>query len=90
MAGNPYMVGVRGREPFIPSQNGRILSRADAKQAMSGGSSSVHVSLDPGLRAEIVGESTNNAVKIAQAQSAAQARALGGNIQNYQKRGTSV
>lgn len=90
MAGSPYMVGEHGREPFVPAQNGRILSRADAKQALSGGgSSSVHVSLDPGLRAEIVGESTSNAVKISQQMTAMSARALGGNIQNYQKRGTS-
>lgn len=90
MAGNPYMVGEHGREPFIPAQNGRILSRADAKQAMSGGSSSVHVSLDPGLRAEIVGESTQHAVKISQGMAAMQARALGSSVQNWQKRGTSV
>ena len=37
MAGQPYMVGEHGREPFIPAQNGRILSTAQAKDALSGG-----------------------------------------------------
>ena len=37
MAGQAYTVGEHGREPFIPSQNGRILSTAQAKSAMSGG-----------------------------------------------------
>lgn len=96
-AGRDYLVGENGPEIIRSRTSGRIMSASDTKAALrggaaqgGGGSSSVHVSLDPGLRAEIVGESTNNAVKIAQAQSAAQARALGGNIQNYQKRGTSV
>ena len=31
-------VGEHGREPFIPSQNGRILSVAQSKDAMAGGS----------------------------------------------------
>ena len=37
------MVGEHGREPFIPSQNGRILSTAQAKDAMSGGGPGVTV-----------------------------------------------
>jgi len=40
MAGQAYTVGEHGREPFIPSQNGRILSTAQAKSAMSGGGGS--------------------------------------------------
>lgn len=36
-AGSPFMVGEHGREPFIPAQNGRILSVAQAKSAMGGG-----------------------------------------------------
>lgn len=34
-AGQPYWVGERGPEPFIPAQNGRILSTAEAKAAMN-------------------------------------------------------
>jgi hypothetical protein len=37
IAGQPYMVGESGREPFVPAQNGRILSTAQAKDALSGG-----------------------------------------------------
>ena len=37
MSGQAYTVGEHGREPFIPAQNGRILSTAQAKSAMSGG-----------------------------------------------------
>jgi hypothetical protein len=36
-AGSPYMVGEQGPEPFIPAQNGRILSVAQAKSAVGGG-----------------------------------------------------
>ena len=43
MGGQSYMVGEHGREPFIPSQNGRILSTAQAKDAMSGGGPGVTV-----------------------------------------------
>jgi len=43
MAGKPYMVGEHGREPFIPSENGRILSTAQAKDALSGGGGGVIV-----------------------------------------------
>lgn len=37
MAGKPYVVGEHGREPFIPAENGRILSTAQAKAAIGGG-----------------------------------------------------
>ena len=37
MAGQSYTVGEHGREPFVPAQNGRILSTAQAKSAISGG-----------------------------------------------------
>jgi len=37
-AGNPYMVGEGGAEPFIPSQNGRILGHAESLHALSLGS----------------------------------------------------
>ena len=37
MSGQAYTVGEHGREPFIPAQNGRILSTAQAKSAMAGG-----------------------------------------------------
>lgn len=40
MAGQAYTVGEHGREPFVPAQNGRILSTAQAKSAMSGGGGS--------------------------------------------------
>jgi hypothetical protein len=43
MANQPYMVGENGREPFIPAQNGRILSTAQAKSAISGGGGAVNV-----------------------------------------------
>lgn len=43
MAGGSYMVGEHGREPFIPAQNGRILSVAQAKDAVSGGGQNVTV-----------------------------------------------
>lgn len=36
-AGQPYMVGEHGREPFVPAENGRILSVAQAQEALSGG-----------------------------------------------------
>ena len=37
IAGQAYTVGEHGREPFIPAQNGRILSTAQAKSAIGGG-----------------------------------------------------
>jgi len=40
MSGQAYTVGEHGREPFIPAQNGRILSTAQAKSAISGGGGS--------------------------------------------------
>lgn len=36
-AGNLYMTGEEGPEPFIPSQNGRIMSNRDFQSAMAGG-----------------------------------------------------
>jgi DNA-binding ferritin-like protein len=39
MAGQAYTVGEHGREPFIPAENGRILSTAQAKAAIGGGQS---------------------------------------------------
>lgn len=38
-AGQPYMVGERGPEPFVPAVNGRILSVAQAQAAIRGGQS---------------------------------------------------
>ena len=35
--GQPYVTGDHGRELFVPSQSGRILSVAQSKQAFSGG-----------------------------------------------------
>lgn len=40
-AGSPFMVGEHGREPFVPAQNGRILSVAQAKGAIGGGGGAV-------------------------------------------------
>ena len=37
-AGGIFTVGEHGREPFVPEQNGRILSVAQAKGALAGGS----------------------------------------------------
>lgn len=43
MGGQRYMVGEHGPEPFIPAQNGRILSVAQSQAAMSGGGGGVTV-----------------------------------------------
>lgn len=40
-AGSPYMVGENGPEPFVPAQNGRILSTSQAKAAIGGGGGGV-------------------------------------------------
>lgn len=37
-AGSPVMVGERGREPFMPAQDGRILGHAESLHALSMGS----------------------------------------------------
>ena len=42
-SGQSYMVGEHGPEPFIPAQNGRILSVAQSQAAMSGGGGGVTV-----------------------------------------------
>ena len=42
-AGQPYMTGEHGRELFVPSQNGRILSAAQTNNAMSSGGDGVTV-----------------------------------------------
>lgn len=36
-AGQPYVTGEHGRELFVPAQNGRVLSVAQSKDAISGG-----------------------------------------------------
>jgi len=43
-AGNSYMVGERGAEPFFPATNGRVIGHAEALHAMSlgGGSSGTY------------------------------------------------
>jgi len=43
MGGQGYMVGEQGPEPFIPAQNGRILSVAQSQAAISGGGGGVTV-----------------------------------------------
>ena len=42
-SGTPYMTGESGRELFVPSQNGRILSPAQSRGALSGGGGDVVV-----------------------------------------------
>ena len=42
-SGTPYMTGESGRELFVPSQNGRILSPAQSRGALSGGGNGVTV-----------------------------------------------
>jgi hypothetical protein len=42
-SGRGYMVGENGPEPFIPAQNGRILSVGQAQAAVAGGGSGVTV-----------------------------------------------
>ncbi|MCF6304409.1 MAG: hypothetical protein L3J33_03450 [Rhodobacteraceae bacterium] len=62
-AGNPYMVGENGREPFIPAQNGRILSTSQAKAAIGGGGGGVTIvqnlnfslGVQSTVRAEVLG-----------------------------------
>lgn len=48
MAGQAYMTGERGPEPFIPAVAGRILSTGEAKDAYRGGGRSVnyHATID--------------------------------------------
>lgn len=52
-AGSPYWTGENGPEPFFPAVNGRILSTAQAQQAMRGGGSDggVQVSFSPTIDA---------------------------------------
>jgi len=43
IAGNPYIVGERGFELFIPSQNGQIIPHNESRQMLSGGSSTINI-----------------------------------------------
>lgn len=42
-AGSPYMVGEHGRELFVPQSAGRVLSVAQTKDVLSGGSSGITI-----------------------------------------------
>ena len=60
-AGTPFMVGESGRELFVPSQNGRILSPAQTKSASGGDVVNINQSINvttgvqQTVRAEILG-----------------------------------
>jgi len=61
-AGRPYMTGEHGRELFVPSTAGRVLSVAQSKAALGGGDSvvvnqtiNVTTGIQQTVRAEIVG-----------------------------------
>jgi len=62
-AGSPVMTGESGRELFVPSQNGRILSPAQSRGALSGGGNDVTVvqninvttGVQQTVRAEVLG-----------------------------------
>jgi hypothetical protein len=42
-AGNPYIVGERGYELFVPSQSGRIVPHNETKQMLSGGGGTINI-----------------------------------------------
>ena len=52
--GQPYLVGERGPEIFMPNTGGRIMNNADSRSAMSGGQSVV-VNQTINLSAGVVG-----------------------------------
>jgi phage-related minor tail protein len=62
-AGSPVMTGESGRELFVPSQNGRILSPAQSRGALAGGGDGVTVvqninvttGVQQTVRAEVLG-----------------------------------
>lgn len=59
-AGKLYWTGEEGPEPFIPPQNGRIMSNRDFRNAMSGGASGgrpVTVSMPVSVKIEVNGAS---------------------------------
>jgi hypothetical protein len=60
MAGQAYRVGEHGPEPFIPAQNGRILSVAQAKSAMGqsqgGPSVTQHIHVTTGVQQTVRAE----------------------------------
>jgi len=60
-SGSAYMVGESGPEPFVPAQNGRVLSVAQAQGAIGGGggiSQEININISTGVqstvRAEII------------------------------------
>lgn len=58
-AGEAYIVGERGQEPFIPSQNGRVLGHAESLHALSmgGGGSNIFYG---NVTLQIDGETAND------------------------------
>ena len=68
-AGQPYMVGERGPEPFVPAVDGRILSVSQAQAALRGGAGSggtVRVIIEeaPGFAARVRTEAQGVAVSV--------------------------
>ncbi|MDR6954115.1 ABC-type transporter Mla subunit MlaD [Ancylobacter sp. 3268] len=75
-AGKTYLVGERGPEPFIPSQNGRIMSNRDFRSAMGGGGPMVNMPVtihlhggatksDAKMLVDVLDQRLNRAVQIA-------------------------
>lgn len=68
-AGQPYMVGERGPEPFVPAVDGRILSVSQAQAALRGGAGAggtVRVIIEeaPGFAARVRTEAQGVAVSV--------------------------
>ena len=82
-AGKSYIVGERGPELFSPGVSGMITPNG------AGGSSTVQISLGPGLVGNILKQAEGQAVQIASAAGAAQQRQFSGAVQSSQQRGTS-
>lgn len=52
-AGMPYMVGEKGREMFVPSVNGRVLSNSQTNSLMGGGRSSTYIYGDINIASDV-------------------------------------
>lgn len=85
-AGSPVMTGESGRELFVPSQNGRILSPAQSRGALSGGGNDVtvvqNINVTTGVQQTVRAEVLGLMPQIAEASKAAvlDARRRGGSF----------
>lgn len=86
-AGQPYMVGERGPEPFVPAVNGRILSVAQAQAALRGGQGGpggvvrLEIVEAPGFAATVRAEVQGVAINVSQQAVGAYDRALPTRVQ---------